>query len=81
MYLVRKRKTKIDEITPEQISDEVIGLNTEAVMFIRHLMLLSGEENLEVIIDEIVKMDLDNKCMFQLLMAIESQVRNSIHLS
>lgn len=54
----------------------MLALNVEAETFIKHLIHIADEKNLEKIMDQIVKMDLDNKCMFRFLMEIESYVSN-----
>lgn len=52
----------------------MLALNLEAETFIKHLIYVAGEKNLEKIMEQIVKMDLNNKCMFRFLMEIESYV-------
>lgn len=54
----------------------MLALNAEAETFIKHLVYIADEKNLETIMEQIVKMDLDNKSMFRFLMEIESYVSN-----
>jgi len=54
----------------------MLALNAEAETFIKHLVYIADEKNLETIMGQIVKMDLDNKSMFRFLMEIESYVSN-----
>lgn len=53
---------------------ETLALNVEAEQFIKHLIYTTDENNLETIMKEIVKMDFDNRSMFQFLLAIEIHV-------
>lgn len=53
---------------------ETLALNVEAEQFIKHLIYTADENNLETIMNEIVKMDFDNRSMFQFLLAIEIHV-------
>lgn len=56
----------------------MLALNVEAETFIKHLIYIADEKNLEKIMEQIVKMDFDNKCMFRFLVEIESYVSNII---
>lgn len=53
---------------------EVMALNVEAETFIKHLMYIADEKNLETIMKDIVKMDFDNQSMFEFLIALELHV-------
>lgn len=77
MHLVRKRETKKSEI-PVKEDTELIALNAEAKTFIKHLTNIADEKNLEQIMEDIVRMDLDNKCLFEFLSAVELHVSKSI---
>jgi len=52
----------------------MLALNVEAETFIKHLIYIAEEKNLETIMEQIVKMDLDNNSMFRFLLEIESYV-------
>lgn len=63
---------------PQDENTEMLALNVEAETFINHLIYIADEKNLEKIMEQIVKMDLDNKSMFRFLVEIESYVSNII---
>lgn len=75
MFLVKIRYIKQTEKSYED-NTEMLALNVEAETFIKHLVHIADEKNLETIMEQIVKMDLDNKCMFRFLIQIESHVSN-----
>ncbi|XP_022169053.1 intracellular protein transport protein USO1-like [Myzus persicae] len=78
-FLSQKLKLRHSKQTEEPQVDntEMLALNVEAETFIKHLIHIADEKNLEKIMDQIVKMDLDNKCMFRFLMEIESYLTNA----
>lgn len=53
---------------------EVMALNVEAETFIKHLMYVADDKNLETIMKDIIKMDFDNQSMFEFLIALELHV-------
>lgn len=75
LFLVKLRYNKFTE-KPIEENTEMLALNAEAETFIKHLVYIADEKNLETIMGQIVKMDLDNKSMFRFLMEIESYVSN-----
>lgn len=74
MNLVKQRKIQKNKHFSEQNTTDVLALNSEAAMFVNYLIRFADEKNLEKITDEIVKMNLNNRCMFKFLMAIELYV-------
>jgi len=78
VHLVRKRETKNSEIPVEEEDTELLALNAEAKTFIKHLTNIADEKNLEHIMEDIIGMDLDNKCLFEFLSAVELHVSKSI---
>ncbi|CAH1730988.1 unnamed protein product [Aphis gossypii] len=73
-FLSEKLKLRYNKFTEKPIegNTEMLALNAEAETFIKHLVYIADEKNLETIMEQIVKMDLDNKSMFRFLMEIES---------
>lgn len=51
-----------------------MAINAEAKTFIKHLINIGDEKNLEKIMEDIVKMDFDNESMLRFLNAIQSHV-------
>lgn len=74
MRLVKPRTAKITEKNINEHDTEILALNVEAEEFIKHLIYITDEKNLEKIMEEIVKMDFDNRSMFKFLLAIELHV-------
>lgn len=64
---IEKNKNEVQKV-------EMQALNIEAEKFIKHLIYITDETNLGKIMEEIVKMNFDNRSMFQFLMAIELYV-------
>eukprot|EP00102_Acyrthosiphon_pisum_P008933 XP_003246328.3 PREDICTED: uncharacterized protein LOC100569849 [Acyrthosiphon pisum] len=78
-FLSQKQKLRYIKHT-EKLQDEnteMLALNVEAETFIKHLIYIADEKNLEKIMEQIVKMDLDNKSMFRFLIEIESYLSNA----
>jgi len=75
IFLEKLRHIKHTEELQDE-NTEMLALNVEAETFIKHLIYIADEKNLEKIMEQIVKMDLDNKCMFRFLVEIESYVSN-----
>lgn len=73
MRLVKRRESKPIE-KPKCENTELLALNAEAKKFIKHLIYIGDENNLEKIMEDIVKMDLDNDSMYNFLNAIQSHV-------
>lgn len=71
--VVKKRESKKSEKSNEQ-NNELSALNAEAKEFIKYLIYIADEQNLEKIMETIVKMDLDNKSMFEFLIALDLHV-------
>jgi len=76
-FLEKLRYIKHTE-KPQDENTEILALNVEAETFIKHLIYIADEKNLEKIMEQIVKMDLDNKSMLRFLVEIESYVSNII---
>lgn len=77
MFLVKLRYTKETEKQSDE-NAEMLALNVEAETFIKHLIYIADEKNIESIMEQIVKMDLDNKSMFRFLVEIESYVSDKL---
>ncbi|VVC46065.1 Hypothetical protein CINCED_3A018606 [Cinara cedri] len=73
-YVTEKLKSRTAKTTEKNINEhdtEMLALNVEAEEFIKHLIYITDEKNLEKIMEEIVKMNFDNRSMFKFLLAIE----------
>lgn len=75
MRLVKRREIKNIENSKCE-NTVLLTLNAEAKKFIDHLIYIGNEKNLETIMEDIVKMDLDNDSMHNFLNAIQSHVSN-----
>jgi hypothetical protein len=78
MYLihtcvVKKRESKKPEKFIEQ-NTKLSALNAEAKEFIKYLIYIADEQNLEKVMEIIIKMDLDNQSMFEFLIALDLHV-------
>ncbi|XP_050443118.1 uncharacterized protein LOC126847108 [Adelges cooleyi] len=65
-----KRKMKDSEQTNER-NTEFAVLKAEAEHFVKHLICYAGDQNIANVTENIVKMDINNESMFELLVAIE----------
>lgn len=72
--VVKKRKSNESDQKSNDANTVWSALNAEAKNFIKYLIYIADEQNLEKIMGTIVKMDLDNKCMFEFLIALDSHV-------
>lgn len=70
---MKRRENKRTQKLHEE-DTEVLALNVEAENFIKHLVDMAKEKNLEKIMEKIVEMNLGHSSMFQFLVALETHV-------
>ncbi|XP_025198458.1 uncharacterized protein LOC112596850 [Melanaphis sacchari] len=75
-FLSQKLKLRHNKHIEKPIEEntEMLALNVEAETFIKHLIYIAEDKNLENIMEQIVKMDLDNQSMFRFLVELESSL-------
>ncbi|XP_025422536.1 uncharacterized protein LOC112692181 [Sipha flava] len=69
----KQRESKKPEKFIEQ-NTKLSALNAEAKEFIKYLIYIADEQNLEKVMEIIIKMDLDNQSMFEFLIALDLHV-------
>lgn len=78
--VVKKRESKKKTEKSNDENTVLSALNAEANTYIKYLIHIADEKNLEKIMETIVKMDFDNKCMYEFLLALDIHVSNFIVL-